>query len=258
MCYLLSNHKVFICFAAEDRYTIAEPIVYHLKNYGIDVWYDRQSLLLGDNRIENNLIQDAGECTYAIAIISNNTADSVCTMEELAIIQERHHNNNIVIFPILYEIEPNNIPYNLVWIKQLIFKEVDRSSGTRDICNHIACRITSNILSTLRYKKIQEVLDKPSNKVPIIVRKLLHCYCLIDTNNLNARITMLYSTYLTIIDFDSISDRPLCKLSSKIFERLFSETSLNISIDYRELWLLENTICILINDYLNYCSESSI
>lgn len=44
--------KVFVCFAAEDRYTIAEPVVYHLKNYGIDTWYDRHNLLVGDNRIE--------------------------------------------------------------------------------------------------------------------------------------------------------------------------------------------------------------
>ena len=255
---MLSNHKIFICFAAEDRYTIAEPIVYHLKNYGMDVWYDRQSLLLGDNRIEKNLIQGAGECTYAIVIISNNTADSVCTMEELNIIQKRSNKNDIVVFPILYEIDPCIIPDELGWIKQLIFKEVNRSSGTRDICNHITCKITSDILSAFEYTGIQEVLDKPNNAMPSIVLKLLRCYCSIDTNNLNARVTMLYSAYLTIVELYNISDRPLCKLSSKIFERLFSETSLNISIDYRELWLLENTICMLINDYINYCNESSI
>ena len=56
---------VFVGFSAEDRYTIAEPIVYHLKNYGISTWYDRQKLLLGDNRTEKNLIDGAGRSTYA-------------------------------------------------------------------------------------------------------------------------------------------------------------------------------------------------
>ena len=49
------NLTVFICFSAKDRYTIAEPIVHHLKNYGIDIWYDRYAMVLGDNRIEKNL-----------------------------------------------------------------------------------------------------------------------------------------------------------------------------------------------------------
>ena len=35
------SDKLFICFSAKDRYVIAQPIVYHLKNYGINVWYDR-------------------------------------------------------------------------------------------------------------------------------------------------------------------------------------------------------------------------
>ena len=53
------DNQVFICFAAEDRHTIVEPIVHHLKNYGINVWYDRYKLLMGDNRIEKNLKEGA-------------------------------------------------------------------------------------------------------------------------------------------------------------------------------------------------------
>lgn len=49
--------SMFICFAAEDRYRIVEPIVFHLKNYGINMWYDRYSLIMGDNRIEKILLK---------------------------------------------------------------------------------------------------------------------------------------------------------------------------------------------------------
>ena len=58
------NLTVFICFSAKDRYTIAEPIVHHLKNYGIDIWYDRYAMVLGDNRIEKNLKEGAENCNY--------------------------------------------------------------------------------------------------------------------------------------------------------------------------------------------------
>ena len=67
---------LFICFAAEDRYSIAEPIVHHLKNYGIKIWYDRYELLLGDNRRKKNLYEGATLCKYAIVIISKYTLKS--------------------------------------------------------------------------------------------------------------------------------------------------------------------------------------
>ena len=51
--------SLFICFAAEDRYRIVEPVVFHLKNYGINMWYDRYSLIMGDDRIQKNLIEGA-------------------------------------------------------------------------------------------------------------------------------------------------------------------------------------------------------
>lgn len=251
-------NKVFICFAAEDRYDIAEPIVYHLKNYGINVWYDRQSLLLGDNRIEKNLNEGAGECAYAITIISHNTEDSVCTMEELSIIKSRYKKNDIIVFPILYEIKPNDIPNELKWIKQIIFKEVNRNSGTRDICNHVACKITDDILSKYNYRSVREILRICPKDLPNTVIELIDSYYLVDENNLNCRVALLYATYLVIINYHNDKSNPLYNLITKIFERLFSETRLNIEIDYRELWLLENSICILINNYLNYCVESKI
>ena len=70
--------KVFICFAAEDRYEIVEPIVYHLKNYGIPVWYDRYTLLMGDNRVQKNLYDgDHGYDSYRRSKTSEKFSDIV-------------------------------------------------------------------------------------------------------------------------------------------------------------------------------------
>ena len=49
------SDKLFICFSAKDRYVIAQPIVYHLKNYGINVWYDRYEMIMGDDRFKKNI-----------------------------------------------------------------------------------------------------------------------------------------------------------------------------------------------------------
>lgn len=247
------SEKVFICFAAEDRYKIAEPIVYHLTNYGISTWYDRQALLMGDNRIEKNLNEGAARCQYAVVILSKDTEQSICAMEEISILERNHYKDDVTLFPVLYELAPQNIPNALQWIKNLIYKEVNSSSGTLEICNHVACKITLDILKKYQYKTISEFLYHSSRLSPII-DNLLKSYQAIDRENLNSRVTLLYAIYLNIIYSSTIHIDSTISMVSKIFDRLFSETRLNLAIDYRELWLLENCICIL----LNYCTESKI
>jgi hypothetical protein len=250
--------SIFICFAAEDRYAVVEPIVYHLKNYGFPIWYDRTELLMGDNRVTKNLVEGAGHAKYVIAVISKNSASSDCFMEELEIIRKRYCKCEVTIFPVIYEISPQKIPDNLQWIRELIFKEITRSSGTREICNHIACKITNDLLADYEHKNINSVAINCN--IPIPIKKLMETYLSIDNENLNARISILYATNLAIqsiyID-DSVSNNYI-NLVSKIFMRLFDETRLSLRVDYRELWLLENAICLLINIYLESLTDSSI
>ena len=248
--------QVFICFAAEDRYNVAEPIVYHLRNYGIKIWYDRHTLLLGDNRIEKNLNEGAAKCEYAIVVLSQHTIHSVCAMEELTVIKERQIRGKVTVFPILYELPPSAVPNKLQWVNELIFKEANRCSGTREICNHIACKITGDLLNNSKYKSIQDILNANLVILPPATNAMLKCYQDIDSTNLNSRVTMLYSTYLNIIHSKVMPTNPSILMVSKIFKRLFSETRLDLEIDYRELWLLENSICILIDCYLASCIES--
>lgn len=242
------NLCVFICFAAKDRYTIAEPIVYHLKNYGIPIWYDRYTMVLGDNRVEKNLREGAENCHYALLILSNHTIQSKCAMEEINIIKKRYILNNVTIFPVLYEISPNNLPSDLCWVKDLIFKEVDRKSGTREICNHIACKITADILKKYDCQTIRDIISL--NKMPTATTAILKSYLNVDAANLNSRISLLYAAYLTIIYSEKHLKNNNLHMIFKIYNRLVNEMNLNIEIDYRELWLLENSMCVLCNSYL--------
>ena len=242
------NLCVFICFAAADRYSIAEPIVHHLKNYGINIWYDRYKMVLGDNRVQKNLKEGAENCRYSLIVISQNTIKSKCAMEEINIIKRRYYSDNITVFPVLYEISPIDLPSEFQWIKKLIFKEVDRRSGTREICNHIACKITTDILKQYDYQNINDIIA--SKLIPKSTAAILECYLDVDSANLNSRISLLYATYLTIIYSEKGKKYTYFYLISKIYNRLINESNLNLDIDYRELWLLENTICILCNCYL--------
>lgn len=250
--------KIFICFAAEDRYTAAEPIAYHLKNYGFPVWYDRTELLMGDNRVKKNLDEGAGQSKYVIAVISRNSAPSKCFMEELEIVRKRYYKSEVTVFPVIYDISPQKLPDELQWICELIFKEISKISGTREVCNHVACRITNDLLANFEHKTLKSI--ETNCDIPILIKKFIETYLSIDNENLNARISILYATNLTIqnIYIDTFINNDYIKLISRIFTRLFDETRLNIKIGYRELWLLENAICLLINIYLESLTDSSI
>ena len=169
-------------------------------------------------------------------------------MEEIGIIKERYITENLIVFPVLYELSPEDIPCEIQWVKELIFKEINRVSGTRQICNHIACKITGDILCKLKYLNFQAIINNEIDGIPNQINFLLNAYQQIDAQNLNARIALLYATYLVITALQLKCNNYNYKLVSKIFERLFSETRLNLNIDYREVWLLENSISILINE----------
>ncbi len=250
------SKKVFICFAAKDRYEIVQPIVHHLKNYGVDIWYDRYEMVMGDDRFLRNIEEGAGKCKYALVVLSTNTINSVCATEEIKKLELRYLEDDVVVFPVLYELKPCNIPCEFEWIRNLIFKEVDRTTGTLEICNHIACKITQDILSSCKYKTIPEIINAD---LPLLkpIKSLLTKYAQIDNSNLNSRVALLYATYTVITSNDPLLDL-LCQIPKKSFEWLFTETLLNLTIDYREIWLLENSICILIDSYITSCIESKM
>ena len=86
---------------------------------------------------------------------------------------------------------------------------------------------------------------------------LLDKYIQIDSANLNSRITLLYAIY-TIVQSNYSTASHICEIPTKVFERLFAETILSLPVDYRDIWLLENSLCILIDNYVLSCIESNI
>lgn len=248
--------KLFISFSAKDRYDIVQPLVYHLKNYGINVWYDRYEMVMGDNRFNKNIVQGAGTCGYAVIILSHNTINSLCATEEIKILESRYYKNDIVIFPVLYEIKPCDIPPQFAWVKEMIFKESNRTSGTLEICNHIACKITHDMLCDCKYKTIEEVINGGA-QLPKSAKKLLHKYTKTDNANLNSKVSLLYAIYVILTE-SNYNINKLNEVPTRVFERLFDETLLNLSIDYREIWLLENSLCLLVEYYFRFCTESKI
>ena len=74
---------VFIGYSSKERYSVVEPILFHLKHFGLDVWYDFHDMFLGDDRYQINFKQGIGKSSYVIFIISPHFFESKCAMDEL-------------------------------------------------------------------------------------------------------------------------------------------------------------------------------
>lgn len=232
--------QVFMCFPSQNRQSVAEPIAYHLFNYGINVWYDREQSLLGDNLRKTSIQQGVEKSCYTVLIISRHTAESPCQLSEIESIKLQYEAGKLALFPLLYELKAEGLPHELAWVKDLIYREITRSSGSREVCNHVACKVTEDLVAALKPMSIED-MSKTKHPALSVAKELAASYLAIGHDNLNARVAMLYALHLAITP-NVKPESPYVQLAAKVFGRLFSETKLHLDIDYREIWLLENSI----------------
>ena len=112
---------VFLCFSSGDRFTITKSVLYHLKRFGINIWYDYHELTLGDNRIIGNFDLGLNKCDYAVVIISKNMFNCKCGNDELQVIKDRFKNKTIKVFPLFYNIDAYSLPNKYKWLTELIY-----------------------------------------------------------------------------------------------------------------------------------------
>lgn len=231
---------IFLCFSSKDRYTIAESILYHLKNYGIDIWYDYHTLILGDNKIDENLKNGVQKCKYAILIISPNFFDCECGNMELDVIKLLYEYNQIHIFPILYNISAADLPDKYAWISEIIYNELTPQTPSLPTCNQIICKILKDIISINGFTELKTYYS--SDK---IIMRILKTYFEMDARNLNSKITLLYCLYIYL---SGNAFNKLEQSCAKILEQLFKYTKLNLEISFKEIIIAEYAITILINE----------
>lgn len=233
---------IFLCFANADRYSIAEPVLYHFENFGIPMWYDRHSLVIGDNREKINFKEGIISQLYCVLIITRNIESNVCANEEIEIVKSRYELGKMCVFPILYNITADELPTKYCWMKEIIYREVTDDSGTLMTVSSIVYRYLKDKLKSLPYKHLYEAQDSLTDNY---LCHLLKMYYSIDNNNLNAKMSILYCINYYI---HSKIDTLLPLYCTKPFELLFSKTKLNIDIDFKELSILETCVMLSLKE----------
>lgn len=231
---------IFLCFSSKDRYTIAESILYHLKNYGLDTWYDYHTLIIGNNKFDENIKNGIQKSKYAILIISPNFYNCECGNMELEVIKQLYDYNQIYIFPVLYNVTASELPKEYSWIKDIIYNELTIDAPSLPTCNQIVCEILKDEIITKNYIELRSL--KTSNN---FIKKILDTYIDMDERNLNSKITLLYCLY-TYIKNDNFNSLELS--CSRILEQLFKYTKLSLDLSFKEMIIAEYALTILINE----------
>lgn len=235
--------KVFLCFSSTDRYSIVNSVLYHLKKFHIPVWYDYHELTLGDKRMRENFEFGLNLCNYAVVIISPSMFQCKCGNDELDEIKRRYQNHTIHIFPIFYEIKASDLPYQYKWLTDLIYNELNQSTGSLATCKQIVYQIVKDNLKSCNIKQIQEF----KNTSNYYIYHALNTYLKTDEDNFNGRFAILYMLYIYLITQNiKISDMYI-----GIMERLCQISQLNIAYPHKEILIAENILIILLNEYFH-------
>jgi len=127
---------VFISHASEDKENFVQPFAEILSSYGVQVWFDKFSLKVGDSltrSIDSGLINSR----YGIIVLSKSFINKGWTDYELRSLLNREVGYNKVILPIWHEISKEDIlnfsPY--------LADKFALSTSNLDI-NNIAMKIT--------------------------------------------------------------------------------------------------------------------
>lgn len=239
--------RVFLCFSSKDRFTVVDSVLYHLKRYGVSVWYDYHELTLGDNRIEGNFINGLNNCNYAVIIISPNMYDCICGNDELNEIHRRHLEKNIHIFPLFYNVTASELPSQYRWLTTLIYNEIDDASGTLFPCRQIVYKLICDMAHNTSKRNLMDY----NNTGNQFINKMLSAYQLIDDSNHNAKFSILYALFL-YLDTSGVFEDKLCR---DVVERISQETDFNINYPHKELLIMEKIVTIMLDSAIsdNHC-----
>ncbi len=97
-------YDIFISHASEDKETIVEPLIQILNEKNLKVWYDAESIKLGDN-IYSSIMQGISRSRFAIIIFTENFIKKGWTNFELGAFSLQQFANKRKIIPVFFKID---------------------------------------------------------------------------------------------------------------------------------------------------------
>jgi hypothetical protein len=161
----LSEWKVFICHATEDKGDIANQFANDLEKLGLNVFYDDKSILFGDNIDYEVMISGLLNTRYAIIIFSKKFYKKLYPQYELGVIMFLSFlKHDIIPIPVIYDIKEEIVkrksPYFYKNKGIIIDKNKDLGLYIKEAYNHIKVHEKSFIEKADREKEKQHLSEE--------------------------------------------------------------------------------------------------
>src|SRR5258706_7470579 len=94
---------LFISHASEDKELVAEPLANALRDVGLQIWYDRFELRVGD-RLRRSIDEGLRESRYGVVILSKSFFSKHWPQQELDGLAQREESGHEVVLPLWYDV----------------------------------------------------------------------------------------------------------------------------------------------------------
>lgn len=240
---------IFLCFSSKDVQEPLREVLHYVEKYELPVLYDPMRLSSEDDYNLKSFNAGIEKADYAILLLTSNSVSSTCIQEEIHQICTRYEKRNIVIFPILYNLDSDGLPLQWRFLTKMMYYEVNQESEFFDICNHIICHILMNELNKYPFREIQTFILQNQN-IPLMNYpiRLLNAYSSVDDRNQKVKVSLLYALYTYIRSSYNIHVIPPFYYIG--IHKLFDAARLRISVDEREIIILERLTLLMLNAVL--------
>lgn len=240
---------IFICFSSKDVQEPLREVLLYAEKYGLPVLYDPARLSADDDYNLKSFKTGIDKADYAILLLTPNSVSSTCIQEEIHQICSRYEKRNMVIFPILYNLESGRLPLQWRFLTKMMYYEVYEKSEVFGICNHIICHILMDELNKYPYRELQTFILQNQN-IPLMNYpiRLLNAYSSVDDSNQKVKVSLLYALYTYIRSSYNIHVIPQFYYIG--IHKLFDAARLRISVDEREIIILERLTLLMLNAVL--------
>ncbi len=239
---------LFIAYSKKDRKHLVNPILFHLKQMGVNVWYDFYEMFLGDDRLEANFDKGLACCHYTLFLITPNLFQSNCAREELEYAQVLYENKKLVVFPAFYNYSPEELALEYTWMKNIIYNEITKRSGTCYLANQIIERILNDKIERLAHTSILSFLNTSLYNQPFL-KEMIFCVKETFEDNYKVKIGLLYGVYVHCTLEQQLETDPDINLHQAI-TKIFEMTKNNVKIDHLIYSIFEKCLIIVLNQEL--------
>jgi len=238
-----------MCFTAKDGKMPAEELLLYLEKYELPVYYDSERFAAEADYNLKSYKKGIEKSKYAIILLTSNSVSSPCVQEEIQQIFERYKDNHIKPFPVFCGVSPESLPPELQWLAEIMYYELNSDIALYCICNHITECILADELGKYRFQAIQQFILH-SKGIPLMSYpvKLLNAYSLVDDQNHNVRVSLIYALHTYIKNSYDINAIPKYYYAGII--KFFDVARLCISMEPQEMNILERMILLVLNAVL--------